>query len=413
MSRPVLPLSRWHSVSHRAHCNSLLVNVHCLHLLDGLCLFIRLKKWLRFVEVMLSSHARVASTAGQRSFAVGVSGSGSSAVEFGLQVVEIIEVVEHEVHVFLLFSLQMVYDALVFVHFDADVCVRLPRNGPRLDKAVGVALVHVVTAQHILLVLQVLLRSNVGLLLAPADVLVVELAALFLELVVTDIKRVSAHAVVAHPHLVRLAVLHGAPDVVFLLNVEVVVVGPICVVGPEHCVLGPVVQTKFSVLSVPVICVHVVGVLRLHGFGQTSGIQRIDSYLIVYQEPVGCLLRTDNERWRVHVRFSVLLEVHLRRGDNGGESTYLFYFSGHVQLFAVHVELLAPYAVAVGMVAIGLQLFLCNLKIQVYSLLFGEVRGPHYWLHYDFVVLVKSLAVCANSVAHHLLVHFELLVLIF
>jgi len=43
-----------------------------------------------------------------------------------------VEVVEHEVHVLPLFSLQVVLDVFVPVHLDLDVGVRLPRKRPRL-----------------------------------------------------------------------------------------------------------------------------------------------------------------------------------------------------------------------------------------------------------------------------------------
>lgn len=123
------------------------------------------------------------------------------------EIVEVIEVVEEQVHVLevLLLALQVVDNALVFVHLYPDVRVSLPRLRSRGDEGrlllvltnhwlLGQVLVHWVLPTA---------RASVGLLLlAPAERLVVKLAALLLNLVITNIESVAAEAVVAHPHLV-------------------------------------------------------------------------------------------------------------------------------------------------------------------------------------------------------------------
>jgi len=115
---------------------------------------------------------------------------------------EIVEVVEHEVHVLLLLALQMVDDSLIFVHLDSDVCVSLAGNGSRFDKT-SCLLVHVVATMG-----GRIIGSLVGVqsLLSPAHGLVVEFTALFLKLVIAHVKGVSSEAVVAHPHLILLSI---------------------------------------------------------------------------------------------------------------------------------------------------------------------------------------------------------------
>ena len=58
---------------------------------------------------------------------------------------EIVEVVEHQVHVLLLFALQVMDDSLVLVHFDTNVSIGLPGYGSRLDEVASL-LIHVIAA---------------------------------------------------------------------------------------------------------------------------------------------------------------------------------------------------------------------------------------------------------------------------
>jgi len=117
-------------------------------------------------------------------------------------VAEIVEIVEHEIHIFLLLALQVMDNSLILVHLDPDVRVGLPRYGSRLDETSRL-LVHVVAS---LRGGDVMSNVCVEALLSSAHGLVVEFAALLLELIITDVKCVSAKAVVAHPHLILLTI---------------------------------------------------------------------------------------------------------------------------------------------------------------------------------------------------------------
>ena len=58
---------------------------------------------------------------------------------------KVVEIVEHEIHVFLFLALQMMNNALVFVNLNSDVRISLSRNGSRFDKA-ACLLIHVIAA---------------------------------------------------------------------------------------------------------------------------------------------------------------------------------------------------------------------------------------------------------------------------
>jgi hypothetical protein len=121
-------------------------------------------------------------------------------------VVEVVEIVEHQVHVLLLLPLKMMYNSLVFMDFYSDVGVGLSGNCPGFDEtSAGCIWLHVVIAlscAHFrsgLLGLLLLLvglhwvdRSSVEFLLTATHRLVVELPALLLELVVAYVEGVSA-----------------------------------------------------------------------------------------------------------------------------------------------------------------------------------------------------------------------------
>lgn len=96
----------------------------------------------------------------------------------------------------------MVNDSLVFVNFDSDVGVGLTRYGSWLDEAARL-LVHVVAA---LGRGNVVANIRIQALLPPPHGLIVKLARLLLQLVIAYVKCVAAEAVVAHPHLILLAI---------------------------------------------------------------------------------------------------------------------------------------------------------------------------------------------------------------
>lgn len=135
-----------------------------------------------------------------------------------VRVAEVVEVVEHEIHILLFFTLQVVDDSLILVHFDADVGVSLPRNCPWLNKA-SCLLVHVVAS---LCSRHIMPHIRVQPLLPPAHRLIIEFAALFLQLVVADVECVSAEAVVAHSHLILLSI----QMIEHLIVVLVVIINP-------------------------------------------------------------------------------------------------------------------------------------------------------------------------------------------
>lgn len=152
----------------------------------------------RFVEVVLSSHTALGlwASLGLQSVPTALVRSSSRCRSPTIRplssslalVAEVVEVVEHEVHVFLLLALQVVDYALVFVDLDPDVGICLPRNGSGFYEAASF-LVHVVAA---------LSRRNIEAsvsvepLLPATHGLVVEFSTLFLKLVVADIKSVSS-----------------------------------------------------------------------------------------------------------------------------------------------------------------------------------------------------------------------------
>ena len=73
--------------------------------------------------------------------AFGPRGAGPLAIGSlgsALNVIKVIEVVEHEIHIVVLFLLQVVDDAGVFVHLYPNVSICLPRDCPWLYKIVAV-----------------------------------------------------------------------------------------------------------------------------------------------------------------------------------------------------------------------------------------------------------------------------------
>lgn len=146
MGTSELSLAGGHPVaSEVGHAHGLVVDVSLLvaHIIEYSHIFnsfFRLRLRFSVVEVLLCSHSLVVSPGarGDRSFSISrLRGSGLVVK------VEVVEVVEHEIHVFLFLSLEVVDDALVFVHFNSDVSIRLPRYGSGLHEVV---FVHVVAS---------------------------------------------------------------------------------------------------------------------------------------------------------------------------------------------------------------------------------------------------------------------------
>ena len=116
MSTSVLPFSSGHPIPS-------VVNTW---LLMDICFFngrFLLQQILTFIEVVLRSHAALGSCHSLP--AAALASCGPSAVG-GVRIVKVIKVIEHQVHVLLLLSLQVVDDSLVFVNFYPDVRICLP-----------------------------------------------------------------------------------------------------------------------------------------------------------------------------------------------------------------------------------------------------------------------------------------------
>jgi hypothetical protein len=92
---------------------------------------------------------------------------------------EVIEIIEHQVHVFLLLFLQVVNNSLVFVNLNSDVCVCLSRDGPWFNEIVDVDVVASLSSgnlrcdSHLVCSVELVLRLS-------SDGIVVEVSALFL-----------------------------------------------------------------------------------------------------------------------------------------------------------------------------------------------------------------------------------------
>lgn len=132
-------------------------------------------------------------------------GCWPSSIRGDSSVVEVVEVIEHQIHVFLLLPLQVVNDPLVFMNLNSDMGVCLSGNRPGFDEIGRIVLIHVVTPLgrgH--------LRHHdwgsasccIQLLLSPSNRLVVEVSALLLKLIIAHTKCISAKAIVAHAHII-------------------------------------------------------------------------------------------------------------------------------------------------------------------------------------------------------------------
>lgn len=92
----------------------------------------------------------------------------------------------------------MVYDSLILMYLYPNVSVGLSRDCPRLDKVTPLLYDLIIRVVASLRRGHILLWRLILFFLASAHRLVIELPALFLELVVAHVKSVSAKAVIAH-----------------------------------------------------------------------------------------------------------------------------------------------------------------------------------------------------------------------
>jgi hypothetical protein len=188
---------------------------------------------LRLIKVILGAHAAlclrtakamlsIAKHVGSAAVLPSTAGSWPAAIR-SVRIVKIVEVVEHEVHVLLLVMLQMVYDALILVYFNAYVRVSLSRDGAWLYEARSgsflvierllticsrllLRIVHVVAALRRRHVAHDAVAAVVQLLLTSTHGLVVELARLLLQLVVAHVECVTTEAVITTAATTHLTV---------------------------------------------------------------------------------------------------------------------------------------------------------------------------------------------------------------
>lgn len=134
ISASIVPLSGWDSVSCKVLISyivdvsrsALVLDIErCAHV-------VVLQQVFVVVKIVLGAHTAWigACSAGNWPFAVVLAASrrGPPSIRRDSPVVEVVEVVEHEVHVFLFLALQVVDDSLVLVHLNSDMGVCLPGN---------------------------------------------------------------------------------------------------------------------------------------------------------------------------------------------------------------------------------------------------------------------------------------------
>ena len=197
MGASVLPFSGRHTIPSVLNLDIMNVSELLLLLwLLGIWISLALKQVLRLVEVVLSAHTTRGLVASDGPPPIELSASCWSATIGSWGVAKVVKVVEHEVHVLLFLTLEVVDDPLILVHLDSDVSISLPRDGPRFDESSAnllILLVHVVVALscgHLV--------SGSELFLATTHGLVVQVSALLLQLVVTYIESVAANGIVSH-----------------------------------------------------------------------------------------------------------------------------------------------------------------------------------------------------------------------
>lgn len=239
--------------------------------LDGL-LLVFLKKSLALVKVVLRSHTSLSlwSIINHRSSSTFLVPNccRPPAVRSGTTMAKIVEVVEHQVHVLLLLTLQVMNDPLILVYFDPYMRISLSRNGSWLYKLTLRILINIVTAlrgiyimRHLLPVLSLWpLCTSIKLLGSSTHALVVEFAALLLKLVVAHVEGIPAKTVVAHSHIVtkleagvslRLILLHVR--IFFVLMVVVSSIKPSIPENLPSMLLRPMIATiPIIMLSLPI-----------------------------------------------------------------------------------------------------------------------------------------------------------------
>lgn len=97
--------------------------------------FVFLNQIFSIIEVVLGSHTLVHCSRSHWSFSIG---SLRSSLSF---VLEIIEIIEHQIHIVLFFVLKMMYNPLIFVNFNSNVCISLSWNSSWFYKIIIIQIV--------------------------------------------------------------------------------------------------------------------------------------------------------------------------------------------------------------------------------------------------------------------------------
>lgn len=193
---------------------------------------------------------------------IGPTSSWSPSVWRIVTVVKVIEVIKHEVHIFLLFSLQVVYDSLILVDFDSYVSISLTRDGSRLDEVARLILIHVVATlgcrhiRHHYMLALCGSRTTVDFLLSPSHRLIVKLSTLFLQLIITDIEGVSAQTVVTHSQIISTTEIETRILLRYILIDEIELIVIIRAASSSVCGIGVVASAKELLLGT-LCCCHI------------------------------------------------------------------------------------------------------------------------------------------------------------
>ena len=198
------------------------------------------------------------------------------------------------------------------MHFNPDMRICLPRNSPRLHKIDRLILIQVVTSlgcahsrHHLINVVH-----WPSYFLFPSNRVIVELPALLLQLVVTNVKRVSTKGV-AHSHVVvGLARLAGV-----LMDTLRRLIIVLVIISPSRLILLVNVTVMFLphvLVPLPINSVIGINIMRLLAFHSILKIHEILLFLLlrIFRRDENLLLGG----WRLRLTSgSILLEIgHVR-----------------------------------------------------------------------------------------------------
>lgn len=165
------------------------------------------------------------------------------------------------------------------MHLNTNISISLSRNSPRFNEICRLILVQIITTLNsgnflhrlnVYLLMHLLSRSAIYRFLSSTHWFIVKFSTLFLKLIITNIKRISSHAMISHPHLILLIkmLLH----IILLFHYVILVI--ICTYGTilskywwgfslftSHTTLPMIPITISSTVSIIVI-IHTMRILR-------------------------------------------------------------------------------------------------------------------------------------------------------